>query len=50
MINIVLDILFKTHKLKHILPPIKRKHFKKQNAKRYDFREKLDSAAFEEDS
>ena len=40
LINYILDIIFKNDKLKHSVPPIKKLHLKKQNAKRYNFKEK----------
>ena len=40
LINYILDIIFKNEKLKHSVPPIKKLHLKKQNAKRYNFKEK----------
>lgn len=39
LINQLLEVLYKTDKLKHAFPPIKIQHFKKQNAKRYNFKE-----------
>ena len=48
LINSLLDILYKTDKLKHSLPPIKIQKFKKANAKKYNFKEKMNSGMKDE--
>ncbi|CDW81073.1 UNKNOWN [Stylonychia lemnae] len=46
LINCILDLLFRTDKLKHAFPPLKMQQFKKQNARPYDFKEKEFQVAF----
>lgn len=36
----ILDMLYKTDKLKHTFPPLKMRQFKKSNARRYDYKER----------
>eukprot|EP00347_Sterkiella_histriomuscorum_P012053 403370069 len=46
LVYTILDLLFKTDKLKHAFPPLKMQQFKKQNARPYDFKEKEFLIAF----